>query len=252
VRALFVFVILFPSMAMAEEPKVSLRVLAAGATEATLRDTIGGFAGTVELVYAPVGALRDQIVAGDGADVTVVTPAIIADLEARKLVRAGSRVDLGRVGGGIAVRAGAPAPRLRTSDDHKRALIDADEVYYADPSIATAGSYFMKVVDRLGIGDAVRKKGHFPGGGREAMLAMAASKGRAIGVTQVSEILSVPSVTLVAPYPAELQNDTTYSAVILEKTTRLEAARAFLAFLTSPVVKARLTRSGFTVTGATE
>jgi hypothetical protein len=47
------------------------------------------------------------------------------------------------------------------------------EVYYADPATATAGAYFLKVADRLGVGDEVRRKGHVAPGGREAMEAMA-------------------------------------------------------------------------------
>jgi len=235
------------------ETGAELRVLAAGATEATVREVVGAFEKargcTVVLTFAAVGALRDRAFAGEPADVAVVTPAIIAELEARHLVRAGSRVDLGRVGGGIAVRAGAPHPAVTTPEELKRALLDAEEVYYADPATATAGAAFMKVVDRLGIGDAVRKKGHPAEGGRAAMQAMAKARTRAIGVTQVSEILAVPGVTLIAPYPGDLQTLTTYSGVVLEATTHTADAEAFLKFLRSPEVQAKLAKAGFESAG---
>jgi molybdate transport system substrate-binding protein len=224
-------------------------VLAAGATESTVRDVLGTFEREsghgVAVAFGAVGALRDKIQAGDPADLTIVTPVIIEQLEARALVRPGSRVDLGKVGGGIAVRVGAPRPAVGTPDELRQALLRASEVYYADPATATAGAHLLKVADRLGVGDVVRKKGHTYPGGREAMAAMARSSADAIGLTQVSEILAVPQVVLVGPYPGDLQNSTTYSGIVLAKARQPEAAAAFLRFLASPAVQARFARAGF-------
>ena len=228
---------------------VELNVLAAGATESILRHMVGTFeketGHTVTLTYAPVGALRDKIFAGEPADLTLVTPVIIEQLQARGVVRPDTRTDLGQVGGGIAVRVGASLPAVATPDDLKRALLAAREIYYADPVIATAGAYFLKVADRLGIGDAVRQKGRTARGGKEAMELMAKSATDAIGLTQISEILSVKEVVLVGPYPGELQTMTTYTGILLARTPHPEAAQAFLRFLTSPSVQARFTQAGY-------
>lgn len=232
-----------------EVSAAELNVLAAGAVEAVVRDMVGSFekesGNTVKITYAPVGALRDKIYAGEPADLTIVTPAIIDQLMARGLVRPGSRTDLGRVGGGIAVRKGAPRPSIGTSEELKQALLAADEIYHADPKIATAGAYFFKVADRLGIGEEVRKKGRTAGGGKVSMELMAKSTAKAIGLTQISEILSVPEVELVGPYPGDLQSMTTYTGILLERTTHPDAAEAFLRFLTSPPVQARFKQQGY-------
>ncbi len=234
-----------------EVSAVELNVLAAGAVEAVVREMVGSFekesGHTVKLTYAPVGALRDKIYAGEPADLTVVTPVIIEQLLARGLVRPGTRTDLGQVGGGIAVRKGAPRPAIGTPEELKRALLAAKEIYYADPKIATAGAYFLKVADRLGIGEEVRKKGRTAGGGKVSMEMMARSPVEAIGLTQISEILSVPEVELVGPYPGDLQLMTTYTGIVLERTAQLAAAEAFLRFLTSPPVQARFKQQGYEV-----
>ena len=226
-----------------------LTVLAAGATESTVRDMVGTFEKesglTVKLTYGAVGLLRDKIYAGEPADLTIVTPIIIEQLQAKGLVRPNTRVDLGRVGGGIAVRREAPRPAVGTPEELKQALLAAKEVYYADPATATAGAYFLKVADRLGVGDAVRQKGRTAAGGKEAMERMAQSNVDAIGLTQISEILSVKEVVLVGPYPGELQNMTTYTAILLSRTRQPEAAEAFLRFLTGPSVQARFKQAGF-------
>ena len=234
-----------------EASAVELNVLAAGAVEAVVRDMVGSFekesGHTVKLTYAPVGALRDKIYAGEPADLTIVTPVIIEQLMARGLARSGTRTDLGRVGGGIAVRKGAPRPAIGTPEELKRALLAAKEIYHADPKIATAGAYFLKVADRLGIGEGVRKKGRTAGGGKVSMELMAKSTVEAIGLTQISEILSVPAVELVGPYPGDLQLMTTYTGILLERTANPAAAEAFLKFLISPPVQARFKQQGYEV-----
>jgi molybdate transport system substrate-binding protein len=228
-----------------------LNVLAAGAVESILRDMVGAFekesGHTLKITYAPVGALRDKIVAGEPADLTIVTPVIIDQLQAKGAVRLDSRTDLGRVGGGIAVRRDAPRPAIGTADELKQALLAAKEIYHADPKIATAGAYFLQVADRLGIGEVVRQKGRTAGGGKVSMELMAKSTAPAIGLTQISEILSVPEVVLVGPYPGELQAMTTYSGIVLARTPHAEAASAFLRFLTSPPVQARFKQSGYEI-----
>jgi molybdate transport system substrate-binding protein len=74
---------------------------------------------------------------------------------------------------------------------------------------------------------------------------MAKSAASAIGLTQISEILSVREVVLVGPYPGDLQNMTTYTGILLTRTPQTEAAEAFLRFLTSPPVQARFKQAGY-------
>jgi molybdate transport system substrate-binding protein len=228
---------------------VELNVLAAGAVEAVVREMVGTFekesGHKLKITYAPVGALRDKIYAGEPADLTVVTPAIIEQLQARGLVRPVTRTDLGQVGGGIAVRKGNPRPAIGTPEELKQALLSAKEIHYADPKIATAGAYFLKVADRLGIGEEVRKKGRTAGSGKASMELMAKSTAVAIGLTQISEILSVPEVELVGPYPGDLQLMTTYSGIVLERAPNPAAAEAFLKFLISLPVQERFKKQGY-------
>jgi len=227
-----------------------LNVLAAGAVEAVVRDMVGSFeqksGHTVKLTYAPVGALRDLVYSGEPADVIIVTPSIIEELASRGLVR-GTRTDLGRVGGGFAVRKGLAHPAIKTPEELKRALLAAKMIYYADPKIATAGAYFLSVADGLGIGDEVRSKVRTAGGGKASMELMARSASEAIGVAQISEILSVPEVELVGPYPDDLQRMTTYSGILLQRTKHSNTATAFLKYLTSESVQARFRLQGYEV-----
>ncbi len=207
---------------------VELNVLAAGAVESIVRDMVGTFEKesgyTLKIAYAPVGALRDKIFAGEPADLTIVTPVIIDQLQAKGVVRPMHPHRPGTGGRRYRGPLGAPAPAIGTPEELKQALLAAKEIYYADPKIATAGAYFLQVADRLGIGDEVRKKGRTAGGGKVSMELMAKSTADAIGLTQISEILSVPEVVLVGPYSGDLQTMTTYAGIVLTRTPTPNAA----------------------------
>jgi len=226
-----------------------LAVLAAGATESTLRLALPSFEAqtghTVKVSYGAVGLLRDRVLAGSAADLVIVTPAIVEVLQARALLGPDPRVDLGRVGGGVAVRTGVTPPAVDSPEALRAALLAAEAIYYADPATATAGAHLLAVADQLGVGEVVRQRGHTAAGGKEAMRLLAASSGPAIGLTQISEILPVAGVVLVGPYPASLQRSTTYAGVVPAAAARPEAARALLRFLRSTEVQARFRQAGF-------
>lgn len=228
---------------------MELSILAAGATESILRDAAGIFENEsgqrVKLAFAPAGAVREGIFAGEPADMAIATPAVIEQLQAKGLVKPDTATPLGKVGGGIAVRKGAPRPAIGTPDELRKALLNAEEIYYADPRIGTAGAYLLQVADLLGIGDEVLRKSRTANGGKAAMEQMAISTAKAIGLTQISEILSVKEVALVGPYPESLQNMTTYTGILLMRTPHPEAAQAFLSFLASPPIQTRFKQAGY-------
>ena len=243
------------SSARASAHRPDLRVLAAGATESALRAVVVAFEAergrVVDVAYGPVGALRNRIVAGDPADLVIATPAILEPLSGRGLLRPGPRFELGRVGGGIAVRKGEPIPRVGTPGELREALLSAEAIYLVDPAVGTAGAYGLEVADRLGVGAIVRGKVRLAAGGKEAMRLMASSTAHAIGLGQVSEILSVTAVVLVGPYPPPLEKFTPYVGAVLAGAADPELAKAFLRFLASAPAQARFRAAGFEPARAT-
>ena len=71
------------------------------------------------------GILSRRIREGEAFDVTVNTPAMIDELIHAGKIVAGSRIDLARVGVGVAVKQGAPLPDIGTLEAFKRTLIAA-------------------------------------------------------------------------------------------------------------------------------
>jgi molybdate transport system substrate-binding protein len=244
--------------------RASLRILAAASLIATAADaaemkilTAGAMKAVVlELVPAfeketghkavvdndTAGGLARRIEGGEAFDLAVITPGVINDLAGKGKVDGASRVNVARVGVGIVVKEGAPAPDVSNVEAFKRALIAAKTVAYIDPaSGGSSGIYLTGLFDKLGIAAEIKPKAKLKRGGYVAELI--ASGEAELGLHQISEILPVKGVKLVGPLPAEIQNYTTYAAAVGKDAKQPEAATAMLKLLAGsaaePVLKAR-------------
>ena len=224
-----------------------IKVMSAGAMKAIVTELGADFTRetghTLALTTGTVGQLRDKILAGEAADVMVMSDTAIDQLIGQGHLARGSRVDVARTGMGVAVREGAPTPDIATAESFKRALLAAKSIAYVDPaSGGTSGIYFATVLERLGIADAVKSKTTLTRGGFVAELA---ARGEVeLAIHQISEIVPVKGAVLVGPLPRELQKVTVYSAALPARGTVAEPAKAFVEFMARPALKARLAAAG--------
>jgi molybdate transport system substrate-binding protein len=149
-------------------------------------------------------------------------------------VLAGSAADIGAVETAIAVRTGAAPPPIGNGEELRAALLAADAVYFPDPKLATAGIHFAKVLDRLGVANALAGRLKTFPNGATAMREMAESGGRPIGCTQATEILFTPGVMLVGPLPREFRLATVYTCGVTTSAKEPGLAMQLAAMLTSP------------------
>jgi molybdate transport system substrate-binding protein len=187
----------------------------------------------VEVVNDTAGAIVKRIAAGETFDVLVLTPSGLAPLAKEGRVAPDSVVTLAKVAIGVAVKEGAAKPPLATVDDFKQAVLAARKVAYIDPAAGgSSGIYLDGLFKKLGIADAVRPKAVLVPGG---LVADRLVTGEAdLAIHQVSEILPVAGVTLVATLPEEIQNYTTYGAALAAGSAASEPARLFLVGLAGP------------------
>lgn len=224
-----------------------LKVLSAGAVRAVVPGLADAFhtetGHVVTLDFDTAGALRKKIVAGEPADVLIATDTVIDELTRQDRVVSGTRTDIARVGIGVAVRQGTPLPDISTTDAFKQALLAARSIVYNDPAIgATSGIHFAGVLQRLGIGEAVKDKTVLWKGGYAAE---ALVQGKAdLCVHQISEILPVKGVRLVGPLPRDLQKVTIYAAGLSPRSATPDTAKAFIAFLARPAFRATFAEAG--------
>ena len=82
--------------------------------------------------------------------------------------------------------------------------------------------------------------------GATAMKAMGLSKDpKAIGCTQVTEILSTPGVQLVGDLPKAHELATVYTAVLAKRARQVDMAQALVALMASPALAELRTELGF-------
>ena len=228
-------------------PAAEIKVLTTGAMKevvlAVAQDFEKRTGHKVTVDNATAGVLSRRISGGEAFDVTVNTPAMIDDLIRASKIVAGSRVNLARVGVGVAVKQGAPLPEIGTLDAFKRTLIAARAVAHGDPSAGGSGGiYVAAMLARIGVADAIKGRTILVPGG---LVAERVVTGEAeIGLHQISEILAVKGVTLVGPLPAEIQNYTTYAVGLAAAAKDADAAKALIAALAAPNVEALLKGRG--------
>jgi molybdate transport system substrate-binding protein len=229
---------------------VTLHVISAGAAQSVVQQVIEVWQregrGDVQASFGAVGVQKKRLIDGAPADIVLLTAAMIDELIGSGHILAGTRADLGAVVGGIAVVSGAPRPDVGSEAALAQALRKAAAIYLPDTATATAGAQFVRMCERLGIAAEVMPKLETFPNGFAAMTRMAQdARPGAIGCTQMTEILWVQGVELVAPLPKALQMPTTYSLGIASRCTDLASARAFAGRLTGIEAAAMLSAAGF-------
>jgi len=187
-----------------------------------------------------VDTIPSRLSRHDAADVVILARSSLDELAARGFVIPESRVDLVRSRIGMAVRTGAPRPDISSPEKLKSALLAARSVSY---STGASGMHFVKVLERLGIADAVAAKRIAPRAGE--LVGAVVARGEAdIGVQQLSELLPVSGIEILDPLPAELQQTIVYGATAFPQATQRQAAQAFVGFLRSETARAVLRKKG--------
>lgn len=209
----------------------TVRILSGGAAQGlveALRPSFEAATGCrIDGVFGAVGAMKARLLAGEPADLMILSRTLIDELARGGHVLASSVKDIGAVETAIAVRSSDPLPAVGDRAALRAALLAADEIHFPDPEQATAGIHFARVMLELGIRDEVMSRLRPAPNGATAMRALAASTGRRpIGCTQATEILSTPGIALVAPLPRGCDLATTYScAIAASSSAPAEAAK---------------------------
>jgi molybdate transport system substrate-binding protein len=180
-----------------------------------------------------------QLARGVPADVVILSREGLTELIAARWIAAGTDVDLARTPIGVAVRAGALKPDVRSVDDFKRVVLKARTV--AVPS-STSGIFLIEeIFPRLGIAGRVNVKATPRGSGAAAMVATGEAD---IGLLPVSEIVHAQGVELAGVIAEEIQLHQIFAAAIVAGAKEIQAAKRLIAFLTSDSAAQTIRRGG--------
>jgi molybdate transport system substrate-binding protein len=215
-----------------------IKVLSTQAVEGAYRELVPLFekASGHKVTTIITGTLDAQkrIASGEVYDLIIMAGPAIDDLIKAGKVAPGTRVDLASSGVGVAVRAGAPKPDIRSTEALKKTLLAARSIGY---SSGPSGVYLAGLFRTLGIADQLKPQlkqtptGVFVG-------SIIANGEVEIGFQQVSELAHYPGIDYVGPLPADIQLVTVFSSGMHRQAVSIDAAKAWVAFLTSPAAAA--------------
>jgi molybdate transport system substrate-binding protein len=196
----------------------------------------------VALIFDTAGATEQRFRADPEAALLITTAPLIRNAEMSGTLKDGTTLPFGSTVAGIAVPPGAPKPDVSSAEKLKAALLAAKRIAVSDPARgATVGTHFMKVIERLGIKDAVQPKITFAPDGVETMR-LVVEKKVDLGVSQSSEIVQASRDALAGPFPTEFALATDFS--LWHRNNASPAVKAFVARLASPSGRERLAAEG--------
>src|SRR5712691_2447105 len=224
-----------------------IRVLAAAALEPGLVKVADQFrretTNRVRFQFAAGPLLERRLSIGEPPDVLIASPGLMNDQLRRGKIDAEVHTFIGRVGIGVAVRAGEPEPDIAALDRFKRSLLGADSIVYSQ---ASSGLYLKKLFDLLGIAEQLNKKTTRYASSAQVLEHIIGGKGIEIGFAAIPEIRSFEAkgLKLVGPLPEQVQNSTAYSAAVVTEAPEAEVARDFVRYLGTPAAKAFFSAAG--------
>jgi len=187
----------------------------------------------VKFTYLVITAIREKLAAGEKSDVLILPVPVLDGLAKDGKVNKGTLATFGNLGISVVVKEGAPKPDISTKEKLKEALLAAKSVVHATPGQTPSGNHMAKVINDLGIGEAMaRKTIHKPAlaGGVQLV-----SSGEAeLGIYPASEVAGVKGISIVGPLPAGTDLTIVYGGAAMTSAAAPDAAAAFVKFMAAP------------------
>jgi molybdate transport system substrate-binding protein len=218
-----------------------IKVLSAGAVQPGLTKVIDAFRHEtgyeVKVTFATAPEIRKRLSAGETADVVVAPSDVVDHLIATNKARATDRGTIGQIGIGVLVPDGAPLPKIGTAKEFKASLLNAESVVYNQ---ASTGIYLEQLFERLGIAAELKPKTTRYAAAAPVLDHVRSAEHNVIGLAATTVIKENESKGLkfVGSLPAEIQNHTTYDAIVTLGSTGGNLALALVRYLTTSPAKA--------------
>ena len=181
-----------------------------------------------------------RVARGETVDVLIFNDAAFENLAESGYLRRATRVDLGRAIIGMAVRTGVPKPDISTTEAFVETLRAADSIGY---SASVSGTYLStELFPRLGLWEEVEPKTQRVV--TERVASVVARGEVEIGFQAVAELLAIEGADYVGPIPDELQQVSTFLAVIADQAANPEDAERLIEFLSSEAVASVIASTG--------
>lgn len=224
-----------------------IRFLCTTALKSSLDELLPHHRDKVDVSYGPSARLTSRLKDGEAADAVVLTGLHFDEMTKSGQLDAGSRLTVTRSASMVAVKQGAPRPDVSTVEKFKQAMLAAKSVAFSRPDAGVNGAHMAKVLEQLGITEAMKPKLVLGPGGPEGLIGNYLMRGDAeIGIQQDSELMSVPGVDIVGPLPGEIGLVTEFVFAVHVGARDRAAAAALGEFLRADATRATMKRKGLT------
>ena len=198
--------------------------------------------GLIDLAPAGGVEVARRITAGEAADVVVLASDAIDSLVSSGHVLSEGCLPLMSSDIAIGVQTGAAHPHPTDAADVRDLVLNAPSLGY---STGPSGRYLERLFDRWGILEQVRSRVVIPPPG-VPVARLIATGDVALGFQQLSELLNVSGVDVLAPLPASIQLRTVFTAGVCSACQAPLEADQFVRFAASEAIDAVIRRHGMT------
>ena len=168
--------------------------------------------------------------ARETADLVFATQGALNELTSEGKIVPGTITVLAIAGVGACVLAGKPRPDISTVDALKQTLLNAKSL--AHSKVGQSGIHMAKLIEQLGVADAVRHKLIIHPAG---LVAERVVNGDVeLGFQQLSELMAVKGVDIIGPLPDAVQLKTIVAAGVGAGSAYAAQAQALIAELALP------------------
>jgi molybdate transport system substrate-binding protein len=232
-----------PSETIFGQSRTEIRVWAARAIATVLAETGPQFERTtgykLNITSDLASGFGRRLIAGEPVDLVVSGSSSIDEWITDGRILAETRTDIARSGIGVQVRKGAPKPDISSVEGFKRALLAAKSIAYLKVG---SGIHVDKVIERLGIAEAIKAKVTRP---ESDIVSELVARGEVeLGIVVITQILTTPGVAFVGPLPADLQSHIMFTAGVGEQSKAPGAAKQLIKFLSGPAARQVIRRQG--------
>jgi molybdate transport system substrate-binding protein len=204
---------------------------------------------TLSMTFDSTGVLAKRVASGEQVDVLMVNESALGALVKGGRVVAGSMRPIAASVAAVAVRAGSQKPDIGSPESFKRLLLSAESIARPSPAVGgSSGDHIVKVLEQLGIAEQVNAKSVIVTIGAAGELESpgeVVAKGRAeVALHQLQELIAVPGLQIVGPFPGVLHGKFTFAAAVGSDAREAAPARALIEFLQTPSAKAVIKAKG--------
>ena len=224
-----------------------IRVLSGGGPQVALQAVLPEFEKAtghrVHATFAHVSVIQQKLAAGEKADLILLPVPLIAATEKSLALRPEGRIVFARVGIAVIVRKGTALPDISSPDAVRKMLLDARSIEIP-PSNGPAGAHLARMIEQLGIAEAVRPKlvikAAIDGGAQ-----LVAESKVDVAMQLLSEVQSAKDIAVVGLLPSALQNFVVYGTAVPGYNEKPEPAVSLAKFLSEPNKKDFWKTAGF-------